>query len=338
MRLLLVFVATAAASFGVVTALNWWVDPFGEFWKPDAVRAAEQDRPQCLISRDLFGSTQLPFKLGLFRSRPTRTIVLGTSRVATIAARPGESSFTNLALLAGHLDDALWLLERIPARPRQTIYLGVEVHWFKPTLGVHDYAPRPLDRAKYLLSSTTLSASLRLLWHEPDAGYRRWRVNRIGSRCVIGHGEHSDAWAPDGTFVWREQLERPPRRVPAVSVDDLKATFYADYARFTPRELDVLARVLALARRRDWTVVGFATPFPPSWVRALESTPGVGAAWREFGRALPPVFHRYGYPWLDLRDARSIPCRPQEFVDGGFHPNRGCAMRIRALLDAAAAR
>jgi hypothetical protein len=338
MRLLVLFLVTGAACLGAVAALNWWVDPFGEFWKPGAVRAAEQARPRCLISRDLFGSAQLPFKLGLFRSRPTRTIVLGTSRAATIGAKPGESSFTNLALLAGHLEDALWLMERMPAQPRQTIYLGVEVHWFKPTLGVHDYAPGGLARAKYLLSWDTLSASVRLLWHEPDAGYRRWRVNRVGARCVIGHGEVSDAWAADGTFVWREQLQQPPAPVPALTVDDVKATFYADYSRFTPHELDVLARLLAFARQRHWALVGFATPFPPSWVRALESTPGVGAAWAEFGRVLPRVFRRYGYPWLDLRDARSIPCGPREFIDGGFHADRACAMRIRARLDAAAAR
>jgi len=336
MRLLLLLASAVVLTLAASMTVNWRVDPFGEFWKPAAVQAAERARPQCLISRALFDNAQLPFKLGLFRSRPTRTIVLGTSRVSTLAARPGESSFTNLALLAGHLSDDLWLLERIPARPRQTIYLGIEVYWFKPGLGTHNYAPGLADRARYLLSWSTLSASLHLLLREPDLVYRRWKVAHAGSRCVIGNGQASDAWGPDGTFVWREQLAQPPQRVPVVSVAELNATFFADFPRFTSPQLDVLAQLLALARRRDWNLVGFATPFPASYVRAFEATPGVSGAWKEFGRVLPQVFRRYGYPWLDLRDASSIPCGQREFVDGGFHPDAACARRIRVRLDAAA--
>jgi len=338
MRLLVLFIATTVVALAAVGALDWWVDPFGEFWKPGAVQAAQEARPRCLVSRDLFRNTPLRFKLGLARARPTRTIVLGTSRVTTIPARPGESSFTNLGVLAGHLEDARWLLDHMPARPRQTVYLGVEVYWFKPSDTPHDFDPGLYDRARYLLSWSTLSATVKLLRREPGALTQRWEVHRSGSRCVVGHGEPADAWNPDGTFVWRFELDPKTPHVPVVTVDELKSSFFADYSGFSTHEVEALGDLLADARRRGWRVVGFAPPFPTGYVRAFEAAPGIGEGWRQFGRELPRVFRRYGYPWLDLRDVRSIPCREQDFVDGGFHADARCARRIRALLDAAAAR
>jgi hypothetical protein len=337
-RLLVLFLATTIVALAAVGALDWWVDPFGEFWKPGAVQAAEQARPQCLVSRDLFRNTPLRFKLGLAESRRSRTIVLGTSRVTTIPARSGESTFSNLGVLAGHLEDARWLLDHLPAKPPLTVYLGVEVYWFNPNEGRHDFDPDLYDRARYLLSWTTLSATVKLLRREPGALVHRWEVGGNGSRCVVGHGEPADAWNPDGTFVWRFELDPSTPHVPVVSVDELESSFFAGYSGFSSRELTALGDFLADARRRGWRVVGFATPFPTAYVRAFEAAPGIGEAWKEFGRELPRVFRRYGYPWLDLRDVRSIPCAQSDFVDGGFHANARCARRIRARLDKAAAR
>ena len=42
MARLLVLLGTVALLLGANAALNWWVDPFGEFWKPAAVRAARR--------------------------------------------------------------------------------------------------------------------------------------------------------------------------------------------------------------------------------------------------------------------------------------------------------
>jgi hypothetical protein len=53
---------------------------------------------------------------------------------------------------------------------------------------------------------------------------------------------------------------------------------------------------------------------------------------------MPKLFGRYGYRWLDFRDARSIPCRQSDFVDGGYHTDAACSMRMRRRLDAAARR
>jgi lysophospholipase L1-like esterase len=53
---------------------------------------------------------------------------------------------------------------------------------------------------------------------------------------------------------------------------------------------------------------------------------------------MPKLFRRYGYGWLDFRNAGSIPCSQSDFVDGGYHTDAACSMRMRRRLDAAAGR
>ena len=97
MRLLAVFLAVSALLLGVEAAFNWWVDPFGEFWKPAAVREARDSQPPCLVSHEVIGGEYLPFKLDVFRARPTRTFVIGSSRVLKIGAWPGERTLPTSA-------------------------------------------------------------------------------------------------------------------------------------------------------------------------------------------------------------------------------------------------
>jgi hypothetical protein len=62
----------------------------------------------------------------------------------------------------------------------------------------------------------------------------------------------------------------------------------------------------------------------------------IAPRWRAFGRLMPRLFARYGYRWLDFRHARSIPCAQSDFVDGGYHTDARCSMRMRRRLDIAA--
>jgi lysophospholipase L1-like esterase len=116
----------------------------------------------------------------------------------------------------------------------------------------------------------------------------------------------------------------------------LRTGNYADFTELSPRRLRILGEVLALARARGWRVVGFTPPDGSRYVRFFESHPVVGPRWREFGRLMPRLFRRYGFRWLDFRNAAAIPCTDADFVDGGYHTNAACSMRMRARLDAAA--
>ena len=90
MRRLVVFVVVSLALLGGAAAFNWWVDPFAEVWKPGAV--ADARAAGCLVSQELIGIRYYSFKLDVFAHRPTRTFVVGSSRVLEIASHPGERS------------------------------------------------------------------------------------------------------------------------------------------------------------------------------------------------------------------------------------------------------
>jgi lysophospholipase L1-like esterase len=85
-------------------------------------------------------------------------------------------------------------------------------------------------------------------------------------------------------------------------------------------------------------VVGFTPPDGARYLRFFASNPVIGPRWREFAKLMPKLFRRYGYRWLDFRRAASIPCRQSDFVDGGYHTDAACSMRMRKRLDDAARR
>jgi hypothetical protein len=264
--------------------------------------------------------------------------VFGTSRVLSIKARPGERSFTNLGVLDGHASDALWLVRRIPARPHLTVYLDVEVYWFNPNSGHHDFAPGLGADAKYLVSWTTLSQSLHLLRSHSDVLLHRWTRASPGGHCIVGHGLVEEAWRPDGSIIWQSRLFPGGEPIVPISPKELERGFFGGYTSFAHGPLDDLAAILALARQRGWTVVGFSPPYPAPYVSDFLRDPQLRARWRDFDRLVPALFERYGYPLLDLRNARAVPCASSDFIDGGFHFDEACSARVRAKLDAAATR
>ena len=63
----------AVALLAVAMAFDWWVDPFGDMWKPGAVADARASG-NCLVSQELIGARYYSFKLDVFeRGRPARS-------------------------------------------------------------------------------------------------------------------------------------------------------------------------------------------------------------------------------------------------------------------------
>jgi lysophospholipase L1-like esterase len=343
MARLLVFLGTAAVLLGANAALNWWVDPFGDFWKPAAVREAHDARPQCLVSHEIIGGEYLPFKLDVFRSRPTRTFVIGSSRVLKIGSWPGERTFANLGMPVITPEIVLRELRDLPKHiPRQTMYLGVEAFWLNPNFKGFDVAPSFETKARYVLSRSAFDESIKVLRHAPYVLLHRWRKERVGPSCVIGRSRPALAWRLDGSRVWSFELD-PRTYHPAIDpfttdLHKLRTGIYADWHELSAKRMRVLERVLAFARTRHWTVVGFTPPDGERYLRFFSHHRVIGPRWRAFPALMPRLFARYGYRWLDFRDARSIPCRQSDFVDGGYHTDAACSMRMRARLDAAARR
>jgi hypothetical protein len=341
MRRLILFFAVAGSLLVLEMAFNWWVDPFGEFWKGRALYEASAARPQCLVSEEIVGNAYLPFKLAVFRSRPTKRFVVGSSRVLKIGSWPHERTFANLGVPAINVGDVLYLFKHIPQNaPPQTVYLGLDTFAFNPRYQPFDFQFSTYDKARYLISRATFRSGFDLLHRAPYVFTHRWRKEDVGSRCVIGRSQPNLAWNLDGSRLWAFELQprlyRPPPNPFTTDLHRLQNGYYADWKSFADDRVRTLGKALAVARDRGWNVIGFSTPDPPSVNRYLSKTPSVAPYWREFGRTMPALFHRYGFTWLDLRNARSIPCSDADFVDGTFHTNAACSMRIRRRLDEAA--
>ena len=339
MRRLLLFLAVALALLGAEAAFNWWIDPFGGIWKQSVLHDAEASSPPCLVSQELIGIDYIPFKEAIARERRARILVFGSSRVLKIASRPGERAFANLGMPGTGPATILSVLHDLPRRPA-TLYVGVEAFWFNPTYVEANLRPGFGWYARYLLSRETFRGSVDLVRQARYVLTERWRRERLGARCVIGRTFPSIAWAVDGSRVWSWELDpkRFPRFHPPPFTTDLAQVrngYYANWTRFDEQRLHTLDAALALAQRRGWRVVGFPPPEPTRYLRLLDTDPRVAPYWHEFLRRMPVLFRRHGFTWIDLSDARRVPCSDGEFPDA-FHSDARCSARLRARLDAAA--
>lgn len=336
MRRLLVLLGVAAVLLAGEGVLNWWIDPFGTFWKPGAL--AEADRRGCLLSEELVGNAYAPFKLAVFRSRPTRTFVIGSSRTVKIAARPGEDTFSNLGIPNITPSTLLDVFRRIPAQaPPQTVYVGVEGFWFNdsfaggPSAGLY-------DELRYVLSANTFTQSLRFVRRAPWELRRRWRTVSVAGRCVVGRTDPGLTWRRDGTRLYGFELQpglyRPTQLPYTTDLGSLDLGYYDDWSRLSQSRLATFEQALRVARARGWRVIGFTLPNPTRVLRVLRSS----QSFRAFERAMPAVFAKYGFRFVDLSDVRSVPCAQGAFADGIFHPDATCSRAIRARLDALAGR
>ncbi len=342
MSRLLVRLATIGALLAFAAAFNAWIDPFGSFYKPAALRDALQTDPPCLVSQELVGATYFAFKEDVFRSRPTRTFVVGSSRVLKIAPHPGERSFANLGF-PGIAPEMLPPLFRDLARgsAAQTAYVGVEFFWFNPSFPVFDYRPGWASLARTILGRSTLRSSIEIVRSAPYVLVHRWRREPLGSLCVIGRASPSISWNVDGSRRYSFELGgayHPPAQVFSSDLKTLRAGYYADWHGFDTERVRLLDEALGVAERAGWRVVGFAPPDPARYVRLFSTAPETAAHWRRWSALMPELFRRHGFAWLDLRAVGSVPCAENAYVDGGYHTTSACSARIRADLDRAAAK
>jgi hypothetical protein len=340
MARLLLFISLALALLASAAAFDWWVDPFGEVWKPAALADARKDR--CLVSQELIGLRYYSFKLDVFGHRPTRTFVVGSSRVLKIASRLGERSFANLGYPGAAPETILKLFRALPAAPAQTVYMGMEAFWFNDAYVVPDTHPGAYRVAEYLLSRRTLQESVRLARQAHFIVTERWRRTQVGADCVIGRLYPSIAWRLDGSRVWSWELD--PKRFPKFGASPFTGDlatwrngYFADWHALDERRVHLVERALALARDRGWRVVGFAPPEPPHMLHVLETDPRLAARWHAFLLLMPQLFARYGFAWVGLEDGRRLGCRPDQFPDA-FHSDAACSRRVRDRLDEAARR
>jgi hypothetical protein len=342
MRRLAVFLAVIVVLLAGAAAFDWWVDPFGDIYKPGALTAALDAHPNCLVSQELVGARYFAFKLDVFHRRPTRRFVVGSSRVLKIQSHPGERSFANLGFPGSSPETILALFRALPAKPAQTVYLGVEAFWLNQHYAVPVYRPGTYAVARYLLSRATFQFAVKYVRQGHYILFHRWQREQVGRSCVIGRLYPSIAWKVDGSRTWSWELAPtifPKFRQPAYTTDlaTLRNGYYDRWSSLDERRIRVLEQALTLARQRGWRVVGFAPPEPAQYLRLLETDPRVAPRWQAFLRLMPALFARQGFTWAGLWDGRALGCKPADFPDA-FHSDAACSARVRTRLDAAASR
>lgn len=330
------FVAGAAVVVAAIAALNWWLDPLGQFWDRDVLRAA--DARGCVISDDLVGTASwLPFKEDVYALRRPSEVVVGTSRVLMLDR--DERSFANLGMPGTGIETLAPLFRRlreIDARPL-TVYLGVDLFWLNPTWQPNVVFEQSLKQdVKYVLARQTLSSSIRLLRDAPRALVSGWDETD-GPVCVIDRGGRAaegdkDAWEPNGSFVYRHELGGE-RIVDDEFTRDLvrfDGPYYRDWDGLDGTRLDLLDAALELASSYGWRVVGFTSPYSSRYARRLTTAEQTAPRVAEVARVLPAVFRRHGFAYVDWRD---VPCADDEYVDDGWHPDERCAAKVLAALE-----
>src|SRR5207248_1072408 len=130
----------------------------------------------------------------VFHRRPTRTFVVGSSRVLKIESRPGEATFSNLGFPGSAPETILALFRALPAKPVQTVYIGVEAFWFDKENVVPPYRPTTVELAKYLLSRSIFELSFRFVREAHYILFHRWAREQVGTHCVIGRQSPGIAW------------------------------------------------------------------------------------------------------------------------------------------------
>ena len=332
MRRLVLFLAIVVALLTAAAAFDWWVDPFGQVWKPDVFAAARADG--CLVSEELVGSRYWSFKRDVFFHRPTRVFVVGSSRVLKLT---GGAHFSNLGYPGSAPETILRLFRSLPARPVQRVYVGVDAFWLNRRYALPATDLGAYKVLEYLLARSTFTHAVSLSNQANFLLHHRWKREVISGACILDRFNPAIAWRSDGSRVWGWELD--PKRFPTLHASrftgDLatwRNGYYDDWTQLDGARLRALGQALALARARDWTVIGFAPPEPPEALHELETDPRLAPRWREFLTVVPRLFAHYGFTWVDTTNGSKLGCRPGDFPDA-FHSDARCSARLRAELD-----
>jgi hypothetical protein len=294
----------------------------------------------------------LKFKYQLARGKP-RTIVVGTSRVLKLEARPGERGFANLGLPATTPAELASYFAQIHASDPGplTVYVGADYFWFNAAW-LQSFASGSNDtwgKVRSLLTRQRLGAALSRVVSYPPLLLHRWHQVKVVPGCGLDRArrlEHGEvqAWRVDGALDYPWELVQDPAFQPPddytrdLATDD-PATFgggyYKNYSALDPDRVHQLDDALKLAQSYGWRVVGFVSPYSPRYVERLSTAPVTKVSWQDYAKTIPRFFRSHGFPFVDLRDARDVPCAATDFVDDGWHPNAACMDRVRSRLDAA---
>jgi hypothetical protein len=333
MRRLVLFLALTIALLAGAAAFDWWVDPFGQVWKPDVLAAARQQH--CLVSEELIGSRYWSFKRSVFFHRPTREFVVGSSRVLKMSDGP---HFSNLGYPGSAPETIVRLFESLPAKPAQTVLLGVEGFWFNERYTLPETDLSEYKVLEYLLARSTFTHAVNFAQNSTVLKHR-WRKLDFQGQCVLERFNESITWRLDGSRVWGWELD--PAKYPKFgggaftgNLETWRNGYFADWTSLDASRVRALEQALRIAQSRHWTVIGFPPPEPPHMLHVLETDPRLAQQWNAYLHLMPQLFRRYGFTWANTVDGAKLGCARADFPDL-FHTDARCSELLLHRLQAA---
>ena len=245
--------------------------------------------------------------------RRARTVVVGSSRVELIGARPGERRFANLSIPETSPDTLATFfkrLHRLQAGPL-TVYSERSCSGSTATGSRRSplFDSNPLSSLRDLLNGRTFKESLSVILQSPSSLIDSWRTYTVGRECVLDKTSRS----PPEMATPRRLTERCGRAGRSPGCPEAPEQGLRDRARRLRRgRLSQLAPARPEARRRARSrpdagrklrLAGgrvLATVFDPLHHTTRDRT----ADRRRLARLrneIPRVFARHGFPLLDLR-------------------------------------
>jgi hypothetical protein len=319
----------------IVVLVNGGLMYLGESM-PLAWVVAQQQRAEALY-RPQYGNRDPQFKALSIEARRPEVIAVGSSRVLQMRAglltrRP--DAFYNAGAPAWQLDQVDALLRGLSAEalPR-VIIMGVDPVWFNA-----DYVPQPLDPPASDFAQ--IFAVSRSVVQEAITGPRRydWRalLDRrepesgglaLGLRAIAdGHGFRSDGSEQYGDFLVAGYLWQPRERERHLEWLRDGVDMYTPTAAPWEAKLAQLDALLAYLRGQGVTVIGFAPPFAPAQVAAIQSGGQLPYLDALAGR-LQGLFTAHGFAYLDFADSRALGVSDDDFFDG-WHGSERVYLRL----------
>jgi hypothetical protein len=298
-------VAVAALLVGVVSLLNYFVDPFGRFG---------------MNTVGYFYSSERDIAYGSIRSLQFDGIVLGSSKATEIAPPLVRGSrLLNTAWSAALPEEMSYFLrDRFPStRDDEYVAIGLDLFMFNE--GAFAFVEESEFDPWRLNHTLSLLASWQMAWRSIDAIHRA----RSGVEPFALRGGERNT-----VRLEPEDLDREPNY--RSTLETLRTDLYADFD-FSERRADALSAIGSWGEETCTPIVVFISPLHPV-VRRLQQEMALAREWESFVGA---VFESFPNA-IDLSESEWS--QPDDFWTGDpFHylPSTGADLFGRAILPAA---